>query len=389
VRRTQALALVVAGSIGLACGGGGGGGGGGGDAGGGSDAGTPPRPAIAARPVNTTCKPFASANAPAALLSQTGCVDPADPRRPAAGLIPYDVASPLWSDGADKERFLALPEGGRIQVKDCKTTPQACGPAEGGGTPQDDGHWALPAGTVLVKAFRIGGRYVETRLLVRIDEHTWKGYSYRWNAAQTDADVEPDVIDGRHEPVPDGAGGTQVWHFPSRGQCLQCHHIAAGVSLGLTSAQLNRDFAYPSGVTENQLVALERIGLFEAPLSKPAPPALPDPRAAAGGLEDRARSYLHVNCANCHRPAGSFEDVDLRRETPLAATGLCNKAPAKGDQGVAGAVLLAPGVPEKSLLSVRMRRLEAGRMPQIGTGVLDTGGVGVVEDWIRSIRSCP
>jgi hypothetical protein len=196
------------------------------------------------------------------------------------------------------------------------------------------------------------------------------------------------VIDGLREPVA-GGGGSQLWHYPSRAQCLQCHHTAAGISLGLTSAQLNREYAYPSGVTENQLVALERIGLFEAPLPTPAPPVLADPRAAALAVEARARSYLHANCANCHRPGGSFEGIDLRRDTPLAATGMCNRPPEKGDQGIGGALLLVPGDPETSLLSVRMRRLEAGRMPQIGTSVLDSDGVRVVEDWIRSIRSCP
>jgi uncharacterized repeat protein (TIGR03806 family) len=356
----------------------------------GSDGKAPPgpRPGIATRPLNATCKPPVSANAPAALLSQTGCVDPADPKRPAAGLIPYDVASPLWSDGADKERFFALPDGARIRVKDCSRAPAACVPPSAGGTPEDDGHWELPVGTVLVKAFRMGGRHVETRLLVRLDAFTWKGYSYKWNDAQTDAEVLPDVIDGLREPVA-GGGGSQLWHYPSRAQCLQCHHTAAGISLGLTSAQLNREYAYPSGVTENQLVALERIGLFEAPLPTPAPPVLADPRAAALAVEARARSYLHANCANCHRPGGSFEGIDLRRDTPLAATGMCNRPPEKGDQGIGGALLLVPGDPERSLLSVRMRRLEAGRMPQIGTSVLDSDGVRVVEDWIRSIRSCP
>ena len=326
-------------------------------------------------------------NAPAARLSESGCVDPGDPRKPAAGLIPYDVASPLWSDGAEKDRFLALPDGARIKVKDCALEPGACADPGAGGTPQDDGHWELPVGTVLVKTFRFGSRLVETRLLVRFDEFTWKGYSYEWNEAQTDAVVLPDMLGGLKKPVSTGSG-TVVWHFPSRAQCLQCHHTAAGISLGPTSAQMNREFRYPGGVTSNQVATLEHIGLFERPLSRPLPAALAAP-LAPGPVSERARSYLHANCANCHRPLGSFEGIDLRHQVPFAQTGLCNAAPEKGEVGVPGSLRLVPGNAAKSLTSIRMHALGEGRMPQIGTSVVDQQGVALVDQWIAGIAACP
>ena len=315
-------------------------------------------------------------------------MDPRDPRKPAGGLIPYDVASPLWSDGAAKERFLALPDGQRIRVKDCSRNPQACAPAAMGGTPQDDGHWELPVGSVLVKTFSIGGRRIETRLLVRWNELTWKGYSYEWNAAETEAELVPDMQGGLFKPVANGSG-TQIWHFPSRAQCLQCHTIAAGISLGPTTAQLNRDFKYPSGVTSNQVATWEHIGLFEEAPSRPHLAALPTPTAGQPGLVPRVRSYLHANCANCHRPEGSLEGLDLRFETPFERTGLCNAAPEKGTLGVEGALRLIPGDPGRSLMSLRMHTTQDGRMPQIGTSVVDVDGAALVDEWIRSMQACP
>jgi hypothetical protein len=171
------------------------------------------------RPVNATCLAPPDGLPPAARLSRTGCADPADPRRPSAGLIPYDVASPLWSDGADKRRFLALPEGAKIDASSAE-------------------HWELPVGTVLVKSFLLDGRFIETRLLIRQSQFTWKGYSYEWDEAQTDALLMDEVEGGVKKPVPNSSG-SQTWHFPSRAQCLQCHTLAAGVSLGPSARQLD------------------------------------------------------------------------------------------------------------------------------------------------------
>ena len=103
-------------------------------------------------------------------LSTTGCFDPLDPATPADGLIPFQVNHPFWSDGADKERWLAIPDSETIEV----TT---------------DGDFILPIGSVVVKHFRVDGDLVETRLLMRHDDGAWAGYAYLWNTAQTDADL--------------------------------------------------------------------------------------------------------------------------------------------------------------------------------------------------------
>jgi uncharacterized repeat protein (TIGR03806 family) len=342
---------------------------------------------IETRPTGQTCVTPETTSAQPMLLSESGCVDPADPTKPAATLLPYDVASPLWSDNAEKHRFIALPDGMNIHVRNCTTTPAECDPPEDGGTGQDDGDWDFPIGTVLVKTFSLGGKLVETRLLMRKREFDWWGFSYRWREDQSDAELlasNTDGYDGQYA----GPDGMQNWHFPSRQQCLQCHSTAAGVALGPDTSQLNFDFTYPNGVVGNQLETLEHIAVFDAPPTARA--VYPTPSDEAQPVEERARSYLHSNCSLCHRPGGTYSGIDFRFTTPFEDTGLCGQAPEKGDLGVAGALRITPGDPEHSVLSLRMHTLDtAFRMPQIGTGIVDDTGTGVVDAWISSLTSCP
>jgi len=298
-------------------------------------------------------------------LSKTGCADPADPKKPAAGLVPFGVNAPLWSDGAEKERFLAIPDGTTITVK-------------------PDGDFDFPNGTVLVKTFTLGGKKVETRLFVRHDDGGWAGYSYEWLDDQTDAVLLPS---SKKKAV-----GAQTWHFPSRSECVRCHTEAAGRSLGLELGQQNGDHTYPStNRIANQLKTLEHIGMFAAPLGKPVDQiiAYPDPVGPAA-LEARARAYLHSNCSNCHRPDGGGRgNMNLVFATPLAATATCNVDPEAGDLGIAGAKLLVPGAPDKSLVSVRPHLSGANRMPPLGTSLVDEQGLKTIDDYIRSIAACP
>src|SRR5262249_52108883 len=121
-------------------------------------------------------------------LSATGCFSPDNLSQPSASLFAYDVNTPLWSDGADKRRWLQLPAGGQIHVK-------------------DDGDWDLPIGTVLIKEFSFDGKKVETRLLVHHDDGDWGGYSYEWSDDQTDATLLPS---SRTKDL----GNGKSWYFP-------------------------------------------------------------------------------------------------------------------------------------------------------------------------------
>lgn len=312
--------------------------------------------------------PSASSGAPAtpfpATLSATGCFDATQPTRPAGGLIPFDLSSPLWSDGATKERFLALPDGARIGVA-------------------TDGDFDFPVGSVLAKTFWLGGLRVETRLFMRHPDGSWGGYSYEWREDQSDADLLPA---GKTRRV-----GEQSWGYPSRAECMACHTSAAGFALGPELAQLNRTRRYENGRTANQLETFDAIGLFARPLA-PAPaeqPRLAEPLGLFD-LERRARSYLHANCSGCHRPNGTTQAaMDLRATTPLAQMGVCSEVPRQGNLGLTDGRLLAPGAPERSVLLARMRSLSATRMPPLGTKVVDERGALLIESWIRSLTACP
>jgi hypothetical protein len=174
---------------------------------------------------------------------------------------------------------------------------------------------------------------------------------------------------------------------------MRCHTAAAGRSLGPEIGQLNADFTYPStNRLSNQLRTLEHIGMFDKPL--PAPPeqllAIPNPLGMKGTLEDRARAYLHANCSFCHRPMGNGGgNMDFRFTTPFGNAQACNGAPQAGDLGIAGAMVIVPGDPAKSLVVQRMQRTNADRMPPLGTSVVDTAGAAVVQSWVQGLGTCP
>jgi uncharacterized repeat protein (TIGR03806 family) len=290
---------------------------------------------------------------PPTSLRDTGCVDPDDPSKPAVSALRYEINVPFWSDGADKERWLHLPGGAEqanIRV-------------------EADGDWSLPPGSIVVKMFRLGDRPIETRLLVHHDDGRWAGYTYAWNEDGTDAELL------REGQVRDFDG--QQWLYPSRAECMACHTNAAGTSLGLETAQLNRD---------DQLAALvERGWLTEVPIGDPLPTT--DGQAS---LDARARAYLHANCSHCHRPAGpSNTPGNYRFESSAAQMGVCGVAPLAGDLGVPGALIVDPGNPGNSILSLRLHASGEPRMPQLGSLVHDDVGIALIDDWITSLVACP
>jgi uncharacterized repeat protein (TIGR03806 family) len=299
-------------------------------------------------------------------LSATGCVNAANATQPASGLIPYAPNAAFWSDGAVKSRHLALPDGQRININ-------------------AEGDFEFPLGSVLKKDFRLNGQLVETRLFMRHDNGEWAGYTYEWNAAQTDATR---VVGGKSVLV-----GGQQWLFPSEAQCLVCHTSAAGRTLGLETSQLNGSLLYPqTGRTANQLDTLNAIGTLMPALTQPVAqlPLLPDPYGTAS-TATRARAWLHTNCANCHRPGGGTPvNLDLRYTTPLSSTNACEVVPLNS-LGVANARLIAVGgttPAARSMVVVRAGRTDSNSMPPLQPRSVDSAGIAVLSDWINSLASC-
>ncbi|WP_416306149.1 PQQ-dependent sugar dehydrogenase [Neptunicella sp. SCSIO 80796] len=298
-------------------------------------------------------------------LSDTGCVNMANPAQAANGTIPYQVNMPFWSDGADKSRFVALPNQSRIDFS-------------------EQGRWQFPVGSVLVKHFQFNQRWIETRLLMHHTNGQWAGYLYEWNTSQTEAYR---VRGGKTLVIDD-----QPYRLPAEVECLTCHTSAAEFTLGLETAQLNGDMLYPStNINANQLATFAHIGMFNQPLNQSPEqlPVLVSTNDQQASLDNRARSYLHSNCAGCHRQNGpTAVDLDLRYELPLAQTHSCDIAPQSGELGISNARIIAPGDAQRSVLLNRISRRDAYAMPPIGSHRVDQQGSELIGQWINGLADC-
>ena len=230
-------------------------------------------------------------------LSQTGLFSDTAKLTPEKGLIPYSVNSELWSDGATKERFIAIPGDAKIEFETVTYPQPAPGSVPG---------WRFPNGTVFVKTFFLETepgkkKRLETRLLhvnvlggtEEYGDQVWNGYTYIWNDDQTDAELADKNGVDREYTLKTAAGEKkQKWHFPSRAECNLCHTVTAKYALGVNTAQMNKDHDY-GGVVANQLATLDHIDIFTKKLpKKPEELAkLADPRdekAACRGPRQRA-----------------------------------------------------------------------------------------------------
>ena len=317
-------------------------------------------------------------------LSQAGVFASVAPPRLHPAALPYQVVAPQWADGARIERAAALTGLEKIEQKSQKNA---------GGT------WTFPNGSVLVQTLSLdvldeagksAPKRVETRLLTR-QQGEWIGYSYRWNAEQTDADLVGDSGDSELFEVADpgvqSGRREQIWRFPSRSECLACHSRAAGFVLGFTPPQLDREVDH-GGKVVDQLQALERIGVFEGPLPGRADDRhrLVDPYDPKAPSEERVRTYLGVNCSSCHvKEGGGNSRMELGLNTPIGRMHLIDEPPVHSNLGIADARLVAPGLPDRSVLYQRISRRGGDQMPPLVSTEVDRQAVELIRDWIRSL----
>jgi glucose/arabinose dehydrogenase len=377
-------------------------------------------------------------------LSDTGLFTSVKGYQTDPGLVPYSVNASLWSDGAVKERHIALPGSAQIDFTSWRG-------------------WNFPDNSVLVKTFSLpidpanptAMNRIETRLMVKTDGE-WLGYSYLWNAEQTDAELVANegadkvyVVCDSNSP---GGMRKQTWHYPSRVECMVCHSRAANYVLGLTEIQMNKVHNYGK-VADNQLRTLEHIGLFRvnklehvaewkrkrdavaqwpvnlawsffarpapsvnwiwsmvpdplAPLEKelrdhaefttqlPKRPdeyrQLPDPTDAKQPLNARARAYLHANCAHCHVEAGGGNSaLDVEFTTAPDRMRIFDVKPQHDAFGITDARIIAPGTPDRSVLLQRLNRRGTGQMPPLASTMVDQKALELLREWITTYHPEP
>jgi glucose/arabinose dehydrogenase len=299
------------------------------------------------------------------LLSETGFFTDVASLTPAPGMLEYQVAAPLWSDGAAKRRWLALP--GLSQIPFHPTDP-----------------WSFPLGTAMVKHFELdtgnGMRRLETRVFY-LQDTGWLGLTYRWAEDGSDAFLLERAVSEEIDVLIDGQPGLQTWNYPSPGDCLGCHTQPAGRVLGVRARQLGGSGTGPS----NDLDAWNCLGVFTTDIG-------PTARFHAySGLEDatasrleRARAYMAVNCAVCHQPGGPVPgNQDMRFDPLLGDMNMIGVAPSGDGFGLNAPERIKAGVPGESVAWHRMQASDPAIRMARGTLVADATAVTLFDDWIR------
>ncbi|MGB8330249.1 MAG: PQQ-dependent sugar dehydrogenase, partial [Polyangiales bacterium] len=322
---------------------------------------------------------------PPALLSQTGAFQDLATLEPSAFWVPYGLNQPFWSDSALKWRWIALPNDGNRDSAAEQIGYSAMG------------NWTYPTGTVLMKHFELAVDEndpsitipLETRLLAKGDDGAWYGVTYRWRTDQSDADLLTRGESGDYTiQLKDGGTYDQSWYFPSRDDCTRCHIPAAGGALGPRSHQLNGDLTYPStGLSGNQLITWNQLGMFSPPLDEAAVPGLlrsVSYNDVTAPLEDRARSWLDSNCSSCHRPGGANAGFDARLTTPFENQGLVFGG-VRDDLGYPGMTILTPGDPTLSAIYQRSAAVGPVAMPPLAKALVETPAVDILGEWILRV----
>ncbi|MDB6068031.1 MAG: hypothetical protein JWR26_4239 [Pedosphaera sp.] len=325
-----------------------------------------------------------------ARLSQTGVFTNTPNLAAAPGLIPYTPNTPLWSDNALKNRWMAVPYSGGLA-----TPGQQIGFAP-------TGEWSFPAGTVFVKNFSLVTdetntnapvRRLETRLLVCDTNGAVYGVTYKWRPDNSDADLLASSLSEAILITNAMGMRTQTWYYPSSADCLACHTPAANYVLGVKTRQLNGNLAYPSsGVTDNQLRALNHLGIFnpsfdEAGITNYAQMVSVTDQTAT--LANRVRSYIDANCAQCHRPGGPGPSFDARYDTALTNQNIIN-GNVIANLGVDHAHVVNAQDIWRSTLYQRANSLTPGvKMPPLARNVIDTNAMAIIAAWINSLPGTP
>ncbi len=294
-------------------------------------------------------------------LSDYGFFTDLRARVPAARVTAYHLNTPLFSDYAEKQRYLYIPAGAKAGYDADKALD-------------------FPVGSALIKTFGYqqngAFRPLETRLLLR-RAIGWVAIPYVWNADGTDADLKRA---GTRIPVtftdPAGRSHGISYSVPNQNQCKDCHALSGAVTpIGPKARNLNDG---------RQLQALAAAGLLDrAPADAPRLARWDDPQAP---LDARARAYLETNCAHCHNPQGAASNSGLFldwKQPDITARGIMKHPVAAGRGSGDRDYDIVPGDAGASILIFRMESTDPGiAMPELGRATVHAEGVKLLRDWI-------
>ena len=279
---------------------------------------------------------------------------------PNGGVTPYRLNTPLYSDGAEKLRFVYLPDGAAM-------------------APNGEGLLDIPVGGALIKTFAFGEgderRLIETRVLLHRADG-WLALPYLWNEEQTDAKL---AIAGARVDVTTPRGEAISYRVPNKNQCKECHGLDGEVTpIGPKARNLSRDWLgemVAAGHLDRVPIGADQLPLWE--------------KRAAANLTAAARGYLDVNCAHCHRPGATASNsgLDLRWEQQSPDAIGIGKRPVAAGRGAGGHLFdIVPGSPEDSILTYRMGSTEPGvAMPELGKSTVDEDGLAIVRRWVAEM----
>lgn len=307
---------------------------------------------------------------PPALLSQTGAFSNLTTLTPHAGIVPYDINVPFWSDHANKSRWFSIPDIADDVAFDRDAT------------------WGAPPGTVWIKHFDLETNRgnaatripIETRFIVRTTNSAY-GITYRWTNGNDAVLVPEEGMDQAFNIIEAGTNRVQVWRYPGRNECRACHTEQAGFSLSFNTRQMNKAWS-EGGSASNQIAVLQGAGYFASAVSNiHGLPYFVAATNAAHSLESRVRSYLAVNCVSCHQPGAASQGAfDVRPTVPTDQAGLIHGA-LVNDLGDASSRVVVPGDLLRSMLLQRVAG-SAPRMPPLATRESDHGAIDLLQAWI-------
>lgn len=317
---------------------------------------------------------------PARMLSAYGLFSDGAQQKPTTGVIAYDLQVSLFTDYAEKYRFVYVPAGAAAIYDDTEA-------------------FDFPLGSVLVKTFAYPAdmrmpdadiTLIETRLLIH-QEKGWNAWTYVWNEDQSDAALK---VAGKVVPVSfiDKAGTPQSISYvvPNKNQCKGCHSFDRALTpIGPKARNLNKDHDYGS-VSANQITRWQDLGILTSVPADHIPPSLPPMDDTSAPINTRARAYLDINCAHCHRVEGpgSTSGLFLTFHEANPTTWGYKKRPVAAGRGSGGLTYdVSPGDADASIIHFRMKSTDPGiMMPEVGRTMVDAEGLALIREWIEQLK---